>query len=120
VKHADIHEDLRQLSYRLVKVRSYGRYDVNGFHFRSTQFVALRPLRATTTTGVVMRTIDAEGWETNYYRIINYILEFNFTRNKELRPRLAELSAPDSQAESGELCQTLQNQDIWFLANSEK
>jgi hypothetical protein len=31
---------------------------------------------ATTNSGVVMRAIDVEGHETNYYGIINKILEF--------------------------------------------
>jgi hypothetical protein len=39
----------------------------------------------TTNSGVVMRAIDAEGCETNYYGIINKILEFSFTGNKELK-----------------------------------
>jgi hypothetical protein len=69
----------------LVKVRSYGRYDVNGFLFHSTAFEALRPLVATTNSGVVMRAIDDEGHETNYYEIINKILEFSFAGNKELK-----------------------------------
>jgi hypothetical protein len=85
VEYADVHEDLRLLSYGLVKFRSYGRYDINGFQFRSTQFEAFRPVAATTNTRVVMRAIDAQGWETNYYRIINNILEFNFAENKELK-----------------------------------
>jgi hypothetical protein len=33
----------------------------------------------------VTRVIEAEGRETNYYGIINKILEFNFARNKELK-----------------------------------
>jgi hypothetical protein len=33
----------------------------------------------------VIRAIDAEGHETNYYGIINKILEFSFARNKELK-----------------------------------
>jgi hypothetical protein len=32
-----------------------------------------------------MRAIDAEGHETNYYGIINKVLEFSFTGNKELK-----------------------------------
>jgi hypothetical protein len=40
---------------------------------------------ATTNSGVVMRTIDAKGDETNYYGIINKILEFSFARNKKLK-----------------------------------
>ena len=63
MKDADIHQDLRQLSYGLVKVKSYGRYDVNGFRFRSTQFEATRPMAATTHIGVVTRAIDAQDRE---------------------------------------------------------
>jgi hypothetical protein len=85
VKVVDVHPDLRQLAYRLVKVRSYGRYNVNGFRFHSTTFKALRPLAATTNSGVVMRAINAEGHETNYYGIINKIIEFSFAGNKELK-----------------------------------
>jgi hypothetical protein len=85
VKVVDVHLDLRQLAYRLVKVRSYGRYDVNCFRFRSTAFKALRSLVATTNSGVVTRAINAEGCETNYYEIINKILEFSFVGNKELK-----------------------------------
>jgi hypothetical protein len=85
VKVVDIHPDLRQLAYELVKVRSYGRYDVNDFRFCSTAFKALRTLAATTNSGVMTRAIDAEGRETNYYGIISKILEFSFARNKELK-----------------------------------
>jgi hypothetical protein len=85
MKHADVHEELRQLSYRLVKVRSYGQYIVNGFRFHSTQFEVLHPQWETTNTGVVTRAINVEVWETNYYEIINNILEFNFARNTGLK-----------------------------------
>jgi hypothetical protein len=76
---------LWQLAYGLVKVRSYGRYDVHGIWFCSTAFEALRPLAATTNSGVVMRLIDVKERETNYYGIINKILEFSFVGNKELK-----------------------------------
>jgi hypothetical protein len=33
----------------------------------------------------VTRAIDVEGCKTNYYGIINKILEFSFTGNKELK-----------------------------------
>jgi hypothetical protein len=69
----------------MVKVRSYGRYDVNGFWFRSTAFEGLHPLAATTNSWVVMRAIDDEGCKTNYYGIINKILEFSFAGNKEFK-----------------------------------
>jgi hypothetical protein len=39
----------------------------------------------TTNSGVVMRAIDVEGHKTNYYWIINKILEFSFAGNKELK-----------------------------------
>jgi hypothetical protein len=42
-------------------------------------------LKKTTNSGVVTMAIDVEGRETNYYGIINKILEFNFARNKELK-----------------------------------
>jgi hypothetical protein len=85
VKVFDVHPDLRAPAYRLVKVRSYGRYDVNGFQFHSTVFEALHPLAATTNSEVVMRAIDVEGHQTNYYGINNKILEFSFAGNKELK-----------------------------------
>jgi hypothetical protein len=85
VKGVDVHPDLRQLAYELVKVRSYGRYDVNGFRFRSTAFEALRPLATTTKSGVLTRAINAEGSKTNYSGIINKILDFSFSGNKELK-----------------------------------
>jgi hypothetical protein len=69
----------------LIKVRSYGHYDINGFRFRSTQFEALRPLAATTNNRVVTRAINVEGCETNYYGIINKIMKFSFAGNKELK-----------------------------------
>jgi hypothetical protein len=44
------HEDLCQLSYGSIVAKSYCRYDVNRFCFRSTVFEASRPLVATTNT----------------------------------------------------------------------
>jgi len=84
-KVIDIHDDLVQLSYGKVSVRSYGRYDVNGFHFRSAKFEASRPLAATVNSGVMSRAISAQGHETNYYGIIQDILEFSFAGNKKLK-----------------------------------
>jgi hypothetical protein len=39
----NVHADLRQLSYGSVTAKSYGRYDVNGFRFRSIIFEDSRP-----------------------------------------------------------------------------
>jgi hypothetical protein len=57
---SNVHPDLHQLSYGYITVRRYGRYDVNGFHFRSTIFKDARPLAATCNTGVVVRALDDE------------------------------------------------------------
>jgi hypothetical protein len=46
----NVHMDLRRLSYGSIISKSYGRYDINGFRFRSTIFEASRPLAATTNT----------------------------------------------------------------------
>jgi hypothetical protein len=53
--------------------------------FVQPHFEALRPLVATTNSVVVTRAINVEGRETNYYEIINKILEFSFAENKELK-----------------------------------
>jgi hypothetical protein len=78
----NIHVDLRQLSYGSVFAKSYSRYDINGFHFRSIVFEASHPLAATTNTLVVTRVIDVEGHKSKYYRIIKNIIEYNFAGNK--------------------------------------
>jgi hypothetical protein len=74
----NVHANLRQLSYESVIAKSYGRYDVNRFHFRSTIFEASHPLAATTNIGVITRAIDAEGHESKYCGIIKNIIEYNF------------------------------------------
>jgi hypothetical protein len=43
------------------------------------------PRTATRKTGVLTRALDALGRETNYYGIIQNILEFNFAGNKTLK-----------------------------------
>jgi len=68
-----------------VSVRSHTRYDVNGFRFRSAPFEAARPRAATCNSGVMVRATDDEGRESNYYGIIQKILEFKFIGNKELK-----------------------------------
>jgi hypothetical protein len=59
--------------------------DVNGFRFHSDQFEKSHPRAATRNTGVVTRALDALRRETNYYGIIQNILEFNFAGNKTLK-----------------------------------
>ena len=68
-----------------MSVRSHTRYDVNGFWFRSAPFEAAHPRAATCNSGVMVRATDDEGRESNYYGIIQKILEFKFISNKELK-----------------------------------
>jgi hypothetical protein len=81
----NVHGDLRQLSYGSVVAKSYGLYNINRFCFCSNIFEASRPLVATTNIGVVTRVVDAKGHESKYYRIIKYIIEYNFAGNKNLK-----------------------------------
>jgi hypothetical protein len=48
-------------------------------------FEDARPLAATCNTRVVVRAVDDEGRETNYYGVIKYILELTFGSDKDLR-----------------------------------
>ena len=84
-KVADVHPDLHQLSIGRVIVKSYGRYNINGFRFRTTRFEAASPLAATKNNGVVITAADVEGHETESYGIINNILECQFVGKKDLR-----------------------------------
>jgi hypothetical protein len=81
----NIHSDLRQLSLGAVTASHYGRYDVNDFRFRSTRFKDAHPLAATTNSEVVTRAVDDEGKVTNYYGVINDILEYKFFGDKQLK-----------------------------------
>jgi hypothetical protein len=66
-------------------VRSYGRYDVNGFHFWSAPFEDAHPQAATANSRVVTIAINEQGQEINCYGIIQQILEFSFAGHKELK-----------------------------------
>jgi hypothetical protein len=73
------------LSYESIIVKSYGRYDINGFYFRSTIFEASHPLAATTNIGVVTRAVDADSHESKYYGVIKNIIKYRFTGNKNMK-----------------------------------
>jgi hypothetical protein len=81
----NIHPNLRQLSLGAVTARRYGRYDVNGFCFRSTRFKDSHPLAAMTNSKIVTRAVDDEGKVTNYYGVINGTLEYKFFGDKQLK-----------------------------------
>jgi hypothetical protein len=58
---------------------------VNGFRFHLTIFEDAHPLVATCNARVVVRAVDDEGRETNYYGVIKDILELTFGGDKDLR-----------------------------------
>jgi hypothetical protein len=81
----NVHAYIRQLSYGSTVTKSYGWYDVNGFHLRSTIFEASCPPAATNNTGVVTRAVDADGHKSKYYGVIKNIIEYSFTGNKNMK-----------------------------------
>jgi hypothetical protein len=68
-----------------VKALEYDSYDINGYHFRTAKLEASRPLAATTNSGVVANNKDASGLTTDYYDILQKILEYTFGGTKELK-----------------------------------
>jgi hypothetical protein len=68
-----------------VKVLKYGRYDINGYHFRTVKLEASRPLAATTNSGVVANGEDASRLAADYYSVLQKIIEYAFSGTKELK-----------------------------------
>jgi SPX domain protein involved in polyphosphate accumulation len=68
-----------------VKALEYGRYDINGYHFRTAKLEVSRPLTATTNSGVVENGEDTSGLAANYYVYFKNILEYMFGGAKELK-----------------------------------
>jgi hypothetical protein len=71
--NGNIDLDLQQLSLGAVTIRSYGRYDANGFRFHYTRFKDAHPLVSTTNSEVKV---------TNYYRVTKDIPEYMFFGDK--------------------------------------
>jgi hypothetical protein len=81
----NVSDDLRQLSLGQVKALEHGRYDINEYHFRTTKLEASHPLAATTNSGVVANGEDASGPATDYYDVLQKILEYMFGGTKDLK-----------------------------------
>jgi hypothetical protein len=77
--------DLRQLSTGQVKALEYSRYDLNRYCFRMTKLEASHPLAATTNSGIVTSGKDVTVHVTDYYGILQNIVEYTFTGAKELK-----------------------------------
>jgi hypothetical protein len=74
VEDTDVHQDLQQLT-------DWWKLEATDWW----KLEAICPLAVTTNIRVVTRAIDADVWETNYYGIINKIIEFNFTGNNKFK-----------------------------------
>jgi hypothetical protein len=68
-----------------VKTLKYGRYDINGYRFRTAKLEVSHPLATTTNSGVVENSEDASGLAADYYGVPQKIIEYTFDGNKELK-----------------------------------
>jgi hypothetical protein len=80
----NISNDLRQLSLGQVKALEYNRFDINGYRFRTVKLEASRPLAATTNNSLVTSGENATSHVTDYYGILQNIIEYIFSGAKEL------------------------------------
>jgi hypothetical protein len=76
---------LRQLSLGQVKALEYSHYDINGYHFQMAKLEASHPLAATTNSRLVTSDEDATGHVTDYYDILQNIVEYTYDGAKELK-----------------------------------
>jgi hypothetical protein len=85
MEDVNVSNDLRQLSLVHVKALKYSRYDINGYRFWTVKLEANRPLAAATNNRLVTSSEDATGHITDYYDIIQNIVEYTFGGVKELK-----------------------------------
>jgi hypothetical protein len=85
MQDVNMSDDLRQLSLDQVKALEYDRYDINGYHFQTTKLEGSHPLAATTNSGVVANDEDASGLATDYYGVLQKLIEYTFGDTKELK-----------------------------------
>jgi hypothetical protein len=68
-----------------VKALKYGRYDINGYRFRTAKLEASHPLAATINSRVVANDEDTSEQTADYYDVLQKIIEYTFGGNKELK-----------------------------------
>jgi hypothetical protein len=85
MEDVNVSNDLRQLSHGQVKALEYSRYDINAYCFRTMKLEVNRPLATTTTSGVIISDEDATSHITDYYGILQNIVECTFGGTRELR-----------------------------------
>jgi hypothetical protein len=76
---------LRQLSLDQVKASEYSHYDINGYHFQTAKLEVIHPLTATSNSALVTSDGVATGHVTDYYGILQNIVEYTFGGAKELK-----------------------------------
>jgi hypothetical protein len=84
MQNVNVFNDLRQLSLGQVKALEYSRYDINGYCFRTVKLEASRPLVATTNNELVKSGKNVTNHITDYYNILQNIVEYTFGGAKEL------------------------------------
>jgi hypothetical protein len=84
MEDCNISSDLQQLAHGQVKALEYGCYDINGYCFRTVKLEASRPPVATGNNRVVTIGKDASGVTTDYYDVLQKIIEYTFGGTKEL------------------------------------
>jgi hypothetical protein len=85
MQDTNVSDDLQQMSLGQVKALEYDRNDINGYHFWTAKLEVSRPLATTTNSGVVANSEDASRLTTDYYSILQNIIEYMFGSNKELK-----------------------------------
>jgi hypothetical protein len=85
MEDVNVSNDLKQLSHGQVKALEYSHNDINGYRFRTVKLEASRPLAATINSRVVTRGEDATSHVTDYYNILQNIVEYTFGGAKELK-----------------------------------
>jgi hypothetical protein len=85
MQDVNVSNDLRQPSLGQVKASEYSHYNINRYHFQMTKLEASHPLAATTNSGLVTNGEDATGHVTDYYDILQNIVEYRFGGAKECK-----------------------------------
>jgi hypothetical protein len=85
MEDVNVSNDFRQQSHGQVKVLEYSRYDINEYYFRMAKLEASHPLAVTTNGRVVTSEEDGTGHVTDYYGILQNIVEYTFGGAKELK-----------------------------------
>jgi hypothetical protein len=76
MEDVNVSNDLRQLSHGQIKALEYSRYNINRYYFLMVKLEASHPLAATTNNRVVTSGKDATGHVTDYYDILQNIVEY--------------------------------------------